>query len=77
MDALSKHSYDEKKSGQTAGLAGSSRPQVGGVSVVVKTAPPPIAIGLPDEIEFAVEKSTYTGAHQNGHYVLAIAGGKA
>jgi DNA primase catalytic core len=76
MDALSKHNYDEKKSGQTAGRAGSSRPQVGGVSVVVKTASPPMSIGLPDDTEFHVEKSTYTGAHQNGHYVLAMAGGK-
>jgi hypothetical protein len=76
MDALSKHHYDEKKSGQTAGRAGSSRPQVGGVSVVVKTAPPPMSIGLGDDTEFHVEKSTYTGAHQNGHYVLTMAGGK-
>jgi DNA primase catalytic core len=76
MDVLSKHNYDEKKSGQTAARAGSSRPQVGGVSVSVKTAPSPVSIGLADDTEFHVEKSSYTGAHQNGHYALTMAGGK-
>jgi DNA primase catalytic core len=77
MDVLSKHTYDEKKSGQTEQRSGSSRPQVGGVSGLLKTASPPIAIGLPDDSDFEIDRSTYTGAHQNGHYVLAIAGGKA
>jgi DNA primase len=75
MDVLSKHNYDEKKSGLEAGRSGSSRPQVGGVSGSVKTAPPPISIGLPDDTEFEIEKSTYTGANQNGHYVLTMSAG--
>jgi DNA primase len=77
MDVLSKHRYDEKKSGQTEQRSGSSRPQVGGVSDVVKTLPSPISIGPPDGGDFEIDRSTYTGAAQNGHYVLAIAGGKA
>lgn len=77
MDVLSKHRYDEKKSGQTEQRSGSSRPQVGGVSDVVKTLPSPISIGTPDGRDFEIDRSTYTGAAQNGHYVLAIAGGKA
>jgi len=75
MDVLSKHAYDGKKSGLEAGRSESSRPQVGGVSGSVKTAPPPISIGLPDDAEFEIEKSTYTGANQNGHYVLTMSAG--
>jgi DNA primase catalytic core len=77
MDVLSKHRYDEKKSGQTEQRSGSSRPQVGGVSDVVKTLPSPISIEPSESIDFEIDRSTYTGAAQNGHYVLAIAGGKA
>jgi hypothetical protein len=76
MDVLSKHDYDGKKSGQKELRAGSSRPQVGGVSDVVKTLASPISIGLPDDAEFEVEESTYRGANQNGHHVVMMAGGK-
>jgi hypothetical protein len=76
MDVLSKHNYDEKKSGQTEQRSGSSRPQVGGVSGAVKTIPSPIAMRFPDDAEFEIEESTYRGAHQNGHHVLAMAGVK-
>jgi hypothetical protein len=76
MDVLSKHAYDGKKSELEAGWSGSGRPQVGGVSGSVKTAPPPISIGLPDDVEFEVVKSTYTGAERNGHQVVMMAGGK-
>jgi DNA primase len=77
MDVLSKHRYDEKKSGQAEQRSGPSRPQVGGVSGVVKTLPSPISIVPPEGSGFEIDRSTYTGAAQNGHYVLAIAGGKA
>ena len=76
MDVLSKHAYDEKKSGLEAERSGSSRPQVGGVSGSVKTVPPPISIGLPDDAEFEIAENTYTGAKPNGHYVLTMAGVK-
>jgi hypothetical protein len=76
MDVLSKHRYDEKKSGQTEQRSGSSRPKVGGVSGTVKTLPSPISIGLPDDSDFEIDRSTYTGVKPNGHYVLAMAGGK-
>jgi hypothetical protein len=76
MDVLSKHAYGGKKSGLEAGRSGSGRPQVGGVSGSVKTAPPPISIGLPDDAEFEIVKSTYTGAERNGHHVVMMAGGK-
>ena len=76
MDVLSKHDYDEKKSGQTEQWAGSSRPQVGGVSGAVKTVSPPVSIGLPEEIEFDLPEITYRVAKPNGHYVVAAAGAK-
>jgi DNA primase catalytic core len=76
VDALSKHRYDEKKSGQTVERAGSSRPQVGGVSGAVKAASPPVSMRVPAEIEFGIAESTYTGAQRNGHYALAMQGVK-
>lgn len=77
IESLRKHGYDEKKSGSVGQLSGSSRPQVGGVSGMVKTISPPTPMRVPEDTEFEIEESTYTDAHQNGHYVLAIAGGKA
>ena len=76
MDVLSKHNYDGKKSGLEAGWSGSSRPQVGGVSGAVKTAPPPISIGLPDDADFDLPEITYRAAKPNGHYVVAASGVK-
>jgi DNA primase len=76
MDVLSKHRYDEKKSGPAGHSSGSSRPQVGGVSGAVKVVSPPVSMRVPEEIEFGIAESTYTGAHRNGHYALAMAGGK-
>ena len=76
IEKLKKHGYDEKKSGQMEQRSGSSRPPVGGVSGAVKTLSSPISIGLPDDSDFEIDRSTYTGAHQNGHYVLTMAGGK-
>jgi DNA primase catalytic core len=76
MDVLSKHNYDGKKSGLAGQRSESSRPQVGGVSGTLKTLASPISIGLPDDAEFEVEESTYTGTQPNGHYVLTMAGGK-
>jgi hypothetical protein len=76
IEKLKKHGYDEKKSGQMEQRSGSSRPQVGGVSDAVKTLSSPISIGLPDDSDFEIDRSTYTGAHPNGHYVLTMAGGK-
>jgi hypothetical protein len=75
MDVLSKHSYDGKKSGLEAGRSGSSRPQVGGVSGTVKTAPSPISIGLPDDADFDLPEITYRGAERNGHHVLTMSAG--
>jgi DNA primase len=75
MDVLSKHRYDEKKSGLEAERAGPSRPQVGGVSGVVKTASPPMPIGLPVDAAFAPPEITYRATKSNGHYIAAIAGG--
>ena len=76
MDALRKHDYDGKKSGQTTERAGPSQPQVGGVSVAVKPLASPVSMRVREDTAFDIDKSTYTGAHQNGHYVLAMAGGK-
>jgi hypothetical protein len=76
VDVLSKHNYDEKKSGSTGQRSGSGRPQVGGVSGAVKAAPPPISMLVPDDTEFEIEESTYTGVRPNGHYVLTMAGVK-
>ena len=60
VDALSKHAYDEKKSGPEAGKSGSSRPQVGGVSGVVKSVSPPIGMRVPGDAEFDLPEITYT-----------------
>jgi DNA primase len=68
--------YDGKKSGATGQLSASSRPQVGGVSGVVKTALPPISMRVQEDTEFGIAENTYTGARPNGHYVLTMAGGK-
>jgi hypothetical protein len=76
VEALERHRYDEKKSGLEGRMSGSSRPQVGGVSGVLKTLSPPIPMRVPEGTEFEIEESTYTGAHRNGHYVLTMAGGK-
>jgi DNA primase catalytic core len=76
VDALSKNAYDAKKSGPEAGRSGSSRPQVGGVSGVVKVVSPLIGIGVPDDAEFDLPEITYKAAKPNGHYVVAAAGVK-
>lgn len=76
VDVLSKHGYDEKKSGLAAGRSGSSRPQVGGVSDSVKLASEPVSMRVPEHSEFGIEGSTYRGTRPNGHYVLTMAGGK-
>jgi hypothetical protein len=76
IESLGKYRYDEKKSGLEANRSGSSRPQVGGVSGAVKTLSPPMPMLVPEDTEFEIEESTYTGAHQNGHYVLTMAGVK-
>jgi hypothetical protein len=76
VDALSKHRYDEKKSGQAEQRAGSSRPQVGGVSGAAKVASAPVSMLVPAGTEFGIVESTYTGAQQNGHYIAAVAGAK-
>jgi DNA primase catalytic core len=78
VERLTGNAYDEKKSGLEAERAGSSRPQVGGVSGTVKTASPPIAIGLPVDAAFTIPETIYRGArgaNGNGHHVLAVAGG--
>jgi hypothetical protein len=61
VDVLSKHGYDEKKSGLVAGRSGSSRPQVGGVWESVKLTSEPVSMLVPDDSEFEIEESTYTG----------------
>jgi DNA primase catalytic core len=76
VDVLSKHGYDEKKSGLAAGRSGSSRPQVGGVSESVKLTSEPVSMQAPEHSGFGIEESTYTGTPPNGHYVLTMAGGK-
>jgi DNA primase len=76
MDVLSKHRYDEKKSGAAGQSSGPSRPQVGGVSGVVKTVSPPMPIGLPVDTDFALPEITYRAVKSNGHYIAAIAGGE-
>jgi DNA primase catalytic core len=80
IEKLKKHSYDEKKSGQAeqvVGLkSGLSREGVGGVPGAVKTLPSPVSMRAPEDADFEIDRSTYTGAHQNGHYVLTMAGGK-
>jgi DNA primase catalytic core len=76
IESLGKHRYDEKKSGPEVRLSGSSRPHVGGVSGSVKTLSPPMPMRVPEDAEFEIEESTYTGAHRNGHYVLTMAGVK-
>jgi DNA primase len=76
IESLGKHLYDEKKSGLEAGKSGSSRSQVGGMSGAVKTLSPPMPMRVPENTEYEVEESTYTGAHRNGHYVLTMAGRK-
>jgi DNA primase len=77
VEKLKSREYDGNRSGQTVERAGSSRPQVGGVSVAVKPHASPVSMRFPEEHSFEIDRSTYPGAHQNGHYVLAIAGGKA
>lgn len=67
--------YDAKKSGAPGRLSGSGRPQVGGVSGSLESASSPVSTRLEDDAEFEIEKSTYTGAPPNGHYVLTMAGG--
>jgi len=76
IESLGKRAYDGKKSGLEAGKSGPGRPQVGGVSGAVKTAPPPVAMRLGDDADFDIEENTYTGARTNCHYVLTMAGGK-
>ena len=76
IESLGKYKYDKKKSGLEADRSGSSRPQGGGMSGSVKTLSPPMPMRVPEDAEFEIEESTYTGAHRNGHYVLTMAGVK-
>jgi DNA primase len=76
MDVLSKHDYDEKKSGQTAQRSGPSRPQAGGMVGALKAAPSPASMRVPEDEDFEVAGSTYTGVKPNGHYVLTMSGVK-
>jgi DNA primase len=76
VDVLSKHGYDEKKSGLAAGRSGSSRPQVGGVSGSVKLASEPVSMQVPEHSNLEIEEGIYRGTRPNGHYVLTMAGGK-
>ena len=76
VDALGKYHYDEKKSGLRRQLSGSSRPQVGGMSGSLKTAPSPVSMRVEEDTEFEIEENTCRGAQTNGHYVVAMAGGK-
>jgi hypothetical protein len=74
VDVLSKHGYDEKKSGLAAGRSGSSRPQVGGVSGSVKLASEPVSMQVPEHSNLEIEEGIYRGTRPNGHYVLTMAG---
>lgn len=76
VESLRKHNYDGKKSGLKVELSGSSRPQAGGVSGSLKSAPEPISTRVPGMDEFEIEENTYKGIQPNGHYVVAMAGGK-
>jgi len=76
IESLGKHNYDGKKSGLRGQLSGSSRPQVGGMSGSLKTAPSPISMWVEEDTEFEIEENTYRGSQTNGHYVVAMAGGK-
>jgi hypothetical protein len=76
VDVLSKHGYDEKKSGLAAGRSGSSRPQVGGVSGSVKLASEPVSMQVPEHSNLEIEEGIDRGTRPNGHYVLTMAGGK-
>ena len=77
VEKLKGREYDGNRSGATSQRSGPSRPQVGGVSVAVEVPLSPVPMRVPEERGFEIDRSTYPGAHQNGHYVLAIAGGKA
>jgi DNA primase len=76
MESLSKHGYDEKKSGLEVEWSGSSRPQVGGVSGWGPPGLSPISIGASDDLPFDLPEITYRAAKPNGHYVVAAAGVK-
>ena len=76
IESLRKHGYEEKKPGATGQLSGSSRPQVGGVSGVVKSVSPPIGMMVPGDAEFDLPEITYRAVKPNGHYVVAAAGVK-
>ncbi len=84
VERLTGNAYDEKKSGLEGPAVGVklglSRGGVGGVSDAVKTASPPIDIGLPVDAAFTIPETIYRGArgaNGNGHHVLAVAGGEA
>jgi DNA primase len=75
VESLSKHGYDEKKSGLEVEWSGSSRPQVGGVSGSLESASSSMDIGLPDDLDFDLPEITYRGAERNGHHVIAMSAG--
>jgi DNA primase catalytic core len=75
-ERLAGNAYDEKKSGQTGQRSGSSRPQVGGLAGVPKTALSPISMRLPEDEDFEIDGSAYTGVKPNGHHVLTMSGVK-
>jgi DNA primase catalytic core len=79
VERLTGNAYDEKKSGlegPAVGVkSGLSRGEVGRVSDVVKTASPPIVIGLPVDAAFSIPETIYRGTNGNGHHVVAMAGG--
>jgi DNA primase catalytic core len=76
VGTLGKHKYDGKKSELKPESSGSSRPQAGGVSGSLKSASAPISMRVREDAEFEIEENTYRGTQPNGHYVVAMAGGK-
>src|SRR5579875_2289601 len=77
VEKLKSREYDGNRSGSAGQRSGPSRPQVGGVAGAVQTSASPVSMRVPEGRSFEIDRSTYPGAHQNGHYVLALAGGKA
>ena len=76
VEKLKNREYDGNRSGSSGQRSGPSRPQVGGVAGTVQTSASPVSMRVPEGSSFDIDRSTYPGAHQNGNYVLTMAGGK-
>jgi DNA primase len=76
VEKLQIHKYDEKNAGINGELAGSTRPQNGGMAGGSRGRPGPVMTGLPEHFGQLLRKNTDTGLREEEPVVIVAAGGR-